>query len=49
MHIADYVMYKISGEKPASGEFITSEKEIQFLIDYINEKGLMETDKTLIC
>jgi len=46
MRIADYVMYKISGEKPLSSEFITSEKEIQFLIDYINEKGLMETEKT---
>ncbi|MFA6066267.1 MAG: hemolysin family protein [Candidatus Babeliaceae bacterium] len=46
MNLADYVVYKISGEKPLAGEFITSEKEIQFLIDYINEKGLMEPDKT---
>jgi putative hemolysin len=27
-------------------EAVTSEKEIQFLIDYINEKGLMERHKT---
>lgn len=27
-------------------ESVTSEKEIQFLIDYINEKGLMERHKT---
>jgi CBS domain containing-hemolysin-like protein len=27
-------------------ECITSEKEIQFLIDYINEKGLIEKEKT---
>jgi len=29
-----------------ANEFVTSEKEIQFLIDYINEKGLMEAEKT---
>lgn len=27
-------------------DYVTSEKEIQFLIDYIDEKGLMEKDKT---
>ena len=46
MNIADYIVHKIGGEKPHAGEFITSEKEIQFLIDYINEKGLMVTEKT---
>jgi putative hemolysin len=37
----------IAGEQ-AHGveESVTSEKEIQFLIDYINEKGLMERHKT---
>jgi putative hemolysin len=29
-----------------STETYTSEKEIQFLIDYINKKGMMDTDKT---
>lgn len=27
-------------------DYVTSEKEIQFLIDYIDEKGLMEKEKT---
>ena len=27
-------------------DYVTSEKEIQFLIDYIDEKGLMDKDKT---
>ena len=44
---ADYVTYKLSGGKEAdSGEYITSEKEVQFLINYIREKGLMESEKT---
>ncbi len=29
-----------------STEWVSSEKEIQFLIDYINQKGLIETEKT---
>jgi putative hemolysin len=29
-----------------SAEMLSSEKEIQFLIEYINKKGLMDTDKT---
>jgi len=29
-----------------TSQWISSEKEIQFLIDYINEKGLMDTEKT---
>ncbi len=44
--LSDFIIYKVSGAKPHDGEFITSEKEIQFLIDYINEKGLMEPEKT---
>lgn len=32
--------------KEKTSEAVTSEKEIQFLIDYINEKGLMERHKT---
>ncbi len=34
------------GGKQAGAEWITSEKEIQFLIRYINEKGLMDPEKT---
>lgn len=44
---ANYLVYKIAGSKALeSTDFITSEKEIHFLIDYINEKGLIESDKT---
>ena len=46
MSFANYLVYKISGGKALeSTEFITSEKEIHFLIDYLNEKGLIESDK----
>lgn len=31
---------------PEDGESVTSEREIRFLIDYINEKGLMDKEKT---
>lgn len=34
------------GATTGEAEFMTSEKEIQFLIDYIYEKGLMEPEKT---
>lgn len=43
--LSDYIIYKISG-KYEEEEIITSEKEIRFLIDYINEKGLLEAEKT---
>ena len=41
--ISDFVTNRI-GKKPSEHE--PSEKEIQFLIDYIDEKGLMDPDKT---
>lgn len=34
------------GGRTESTELITSEREIRFLIDYINKKGLIETEKT---
>ncbi len=42
----NYLVYKVSSKNPEDEEFVTSEKEIQFLIDYINEKGLIEPEKT---
>lgn len=42
--ISDFIIYRIS--KKTDFEHEASEKEIQFLIDYIDEKGLMEPDKT---
>jgi len=46
--ISDYMVYKLGGKQAIEGssEWISSEKEIQFLIEHINEKGLMETSKT---
>ena len=44
--ISDFIMQKFSTPTSDHGEYITSEKEIQFLIDYINEKGLIEPEKT---
>ncbi len=34
------------GGSTESTELVTSEREIRFLIDYINKKGLIETEKT---
>lgn len=42
----DAVLRLIIGPQADDGEPVTSEKEIQFLIDYIDEKGLMEREKT---
>ncbi|MBY0109682.1 MAG: hemolysin family protein [Candidatus Babeliaceae bacterium] len=44
--ISDFVVTKVGEKTNVQSESITSEKEIQFLIDYIYEKGLMETEKT---
>lgn len=37
---------KLVGGSTESAEGVTSEREIRFLIDYINKKGLIETEKT---
>src|SRR5579885_1653157 len=48
LKFSDYFVYKIGGKQlgEASTEWVSSEKEIQFLIKYITEKGLMESEKT---
>jgi len=42
--LSDFVIYKISKHPVATSE--ASEEEIQFLINYIDDKGLMDSDKT---
>lgn len=44
---SDYVMYKVGGQEAleSSSQWISSEREIQFLINYIHEKGLLELEK----
>lgn len=44
---SDYVMYKIGGKEAleTSSQWISSEREIQFLINYIHEKGMLELEK----
>lgn len=45
--LTNFFVSKVTGQPHGEDtQAITSEKEIQFLIDYINEKGLMERDKT---
>ncbi|MCX5922408.1 MAG: hemolysin family protein [Candidatus Dependentiae bacterium] len=46
--ISDYLVFKITKKRTSEGgsEWVSSEREIQFLIDYIHEKGLMEPEKT---
>lgn len=46
MRLGDYFIYQFGKGNTQASDYITSEKEIQFLIDYINEKGLMEQEKT---
>jgi putative hemolysin len=48
MRFSDYFIYKIGGKNLTEDgtEWVSSEKEIQFLIKYIADKGLMETEKT---
>ena len=44
---SNFVIKKVGG-KPEGSAAITSEKEIKFLIDYIDEKGLMDSQKTVM-
>lgn len=48
LKFSDFCVHTIGGKKMSedSAEWVASEKEIQFLIKYISEKGLMETEKT---
>jgi len=48
LNLSNFIVYKMGGKNALelSNEWISSEKEIQFLIEHINEKGLMETEKT---
>lgn len=48
---ADWMLILFNQKQPTSGsEWVTSEKEIRFLIDYIHRQGLMESDKSkMLC
>ncbi|HEV2601422.1 MAG TPA: hemolysin family protein [Candidatus Babeliales bacterium] len=48
LKISDFFITKITGKDETEGgcEWVSSEKEIQFLIGYIKDKGIMETEKT---
>ena len=46
LKIADTFFSKVGGKNIMEKEEAVSEKEIEFLIDYSDEKGLMETEKT---
>lgn len=46
-HFSNWFVHLIGGSQSSdTSQWVSSEKEIQFLIDYINEKGLMESEKT---
>lgn len=44
--IAGTIFSKLGGKNILEKQDVVSEKEIEFLIDYSDEKGLMETEKT---
>ncbi|MBM3886838.1 HlyC/CorC family transporter, partial [Candidatus Dependentiae bacterium] len=46
LRIADVFFSKVGGQHILEKQDDISEKEIEFLIDYSDEKGLMETEKT---
>jgi len=46
LHIANFVFSHIGGSHVLEKQDIVSEKEIEFLIDYSDQKGIMETEKT---
>lgn len=46
-HFTTFIVNKIGGTKEteSAGEWVSSEREIRFLIDYIHDKGLIEQEK----
>jgi len=46
--LSDYLILKLGGNRALGekSEWVSSEKEIQFLIEHINEKGMMESEKS---
>ena len=46
LQIADKFFAKVGGQHVLDKHDVVSEKEIEFLIDYSDEKGLMESEKT---
>ena len=46
LKIADLVFAHLGGDHILRKQDVVSEKEIEFLIDYSDQKGLMETEKT---
>lgn len=46
LHLSDYVFKTVGGSHILEKQDMVSEKEIEFLIDYSDEKGLMEREKT---
>ncbi len=46
LRIADYFFNKLGGRHVLDRQDIVSEKEIEFLIDYSDQKGIMEREKT---
>jgi putative hemolysin len=45
VRFSDFVMYKIGGKEALEAQWVSSEREIQFLINYIHEQGLLELEK----
>ena len=47
VRFSDYVMYRVGGKEAleSGSQWVSSEREIQFLINYIHEKGLLELEK----
>ncbi len=48
IRFSDSAIYKFGGKRTieTGSEWISSEREIRFLIDYIHDKGIMEAEKT---
>ncbi len=45
VRFSDFVMYKVGGKEALEAQWVSSEREIQFLINYIHEQGLLELEK----
>lgn len=48
LRFSDAIIYRLGGSEvtQTGGDWVTSEREIRFLIDYIHDKGIIEPEKT---
>ena len=46
IRFSDSILYRVGAKDEGASEWVSSEREVRFLIDYIHAKGILEKEKT---